>query len=58
MGKIVRKIYRFVIEGDRWRMRISKEIKDILQGEGIVKFIKFLQLDGVVILKECKTKEC
>jgi hypothetical protein len=27
-----------------WRIRTNKEIKDILQGNDIIKFIKFLQL--------------
>jgi hypothetical protein len=52
MGKTVRKICRFVKEGQRWRMRINKEIKDILQREDIVKFMKFLRLDGVIMLKD------
>jgi hypothetical protein len=38
--KIIRKIYGLVKEGDSWRIRMNKEIKDILQGADIVKFIK------------------
>jgi hypothetical protein len=35
-----------------WRVRTNKGLKDILQGEDIVKFIKSF------MLKESKTKEC
>jgi len=38
-------------------MRRNKNIQDILQGEDIVQFAKYLQDDNVM-LKECKTKEC
>ena len=38
--KIVRKICGPKKEGESWRIRTNKEIKDILQGEDIVKFIK------------------
>jgi hypothetical protein len=38
--KIIRKIYRPIKAGDSWRIRKKKEIKDILQGTDIVKFIK------------------
>ena len=42
--KIVRKIYENVKEGEPWRIRTNKEIKDTLQWQGIVKFIKSLHL--------------
>jgi len=42
--KIVRKIYETVKGGEPWRIRTSKEIKDTLQGQDIVKFIKPLHL--------------
>jgi len=38
-------------------MRRNKNIQDILQGEDIVQFAKYLQDDNVM-LKEYKTKEC
>jgi hypothetical protein len=31
-------------EGDSWRIRTNKEIKDIFQGADIVKFIKFSRI--------------
>ena len=42
----------FVKEGECWRVRINKEVKQILQGDDIVKIIKSL------MLKECKTERC
>jgi hypothetical protein len=42
--KIVRTIYGVVTEGERGRIRTTKDIKDTLQGEDIVKFIKSLPL--------------
>ena len=41
--KIVRKIYK-PIKGEPWRIRTHKEIKDTLQGQDTVKFIKSLHL--------------
>jgi hypothetical protein len=38
--KIIRKIYGPTKEGDSCRIRTNKEIKDIVQGADIVKFIK------------------
>jgi hypothetical protein len=42
--KIVRRICGPINEGESWRIRTSKEIEDILEGEDIVKFIKYLRL--------------
>jgi hypothetical protein len=42
--KIVRKICGPIKEGEQWRRRTNKEIKDILQGIDIVIFIKSLRL--------------
>ena len=42
--KIVRKTYEPIKEGEPWRIRTGKEIKDTLQGQDIVKFIKSLHL--------------
>jgi len=41
---IVRKIHEPVKEGEPWRTRTNTEIKDTLQGQDIVKFIKSLYL--------------
>jgi hypothetical protein len=43
-GKIVWKIYGPVKEGESWRIGTNKEIKDILQGTDVVKFVKSLRL--------------
>jgi hypothetical protein len=40
--KIVKKTYTLIKEGGRWRLRINKEIMDILQWADIVKCIKWL----------------
>jgi hypothetical protein len=45
--KIVSKIHGLVKEGERWGIRSNKEIKDMLQGEDIVKFIK----SGAAVMK-------
>ena len=42
--KIIRKIHEPVKEGELWRIRTNKEIKDTLRGQDIVKFIKSLHL--------------
>jgi hypothetical protein len=42
-SNIVRTIYRPVKEGQRWRIGTTKEIKDTLQGENIVKFRKLFR---------------
>jgi hypothetical protein len=39
-----RKICGRLEEGERWRIRTNKEIKKILQGTNVVKFIKSLRL--------------
>lgn len=41
--KILRKIHK-PVKGEPWRIRTHKEIKDTLQGQDIVKFIKSLHL--------------
>jgi hypothetical protein len=41
--KILREICG-LIKGESWRIRTNKEKQDILQGEGIVKFITLLRL--------------
>jgi len=41
--KIVRKLYGPVKEGDRWGIT-DREIKDILQGVDIVKYVNSVQL--------------
>jgi hypothetical protein len=38
----VRKIYGPIKEGESWRIRMYKEINNILQWPDIVKFIKLL----------------
>jgi hypothetical protein len=43
-SKIARKIYVLGKEDERWGIRGNQEIKDVLQGADIVKFIKFLRL--------------
>ena len=40
--KTIRKIHGPIKEGERWKIR-KNEIKDILQGADIVKFIKSLR---------------
>jgi hypothetical protein len=42
--KIVRKIYELVKEGEPWRIRTNKEIKNTLQRQDIVTFPKSLHL--------------
>jgi hypothetical protein len=42
--KIIRKIYGPIKEGERWRIRMKKEIQGIIQGADIVKFTKSLRL--------------
>jgi hypothetical protein len=39
-GKILSKLHGPVKEGERWGIRSNEEIKDMLQGEDIVKFTK------------------
>jgi len=56
--KIVRRIHEPVKEGESWRIRTNKEIKDTLQGQDIVKFIKSLHLRWYGQFKECKSKTC
>ena len=49
--------YTFVVEKYIIiKLGTNREMKNILQAEDIVKFIKSLQ-GGMVMLKECKTKE-
>jgi hypothetical protein len=43
-GKIVRRIYGPINEGENWRIRTNKELEDMLEGADIVKFIKSLRL--------------
>jgi hypothetical protein len=38
--KIIRKMYGPTKEGDSWRIRTNKEIRDIVLGADIVKLIK------------------
>jgi hypothetical protein len=38
--KIIRKIYRPVMENNIWRIRYNEEINTLLKGEDIVRFIK------------------
>lgn len=38
----MKKTYTLIKEGGRWRLRINKEIMDILQWADIVKCIKWL----------------
>jgi hypothetical protein len=45
--KIVRRIYGPINEGESWRIRTNKEIKDILEGADIVKLIKISQIKMV-----------
>jgi len=54
--KIVRKIHEPVKEGEPWRIRTNKEMKDTLQGQGIVKFIKSLHLRWYSQLKNAKAR--
>jgi hypothetical protein len=56
--KIIRKIYGPIKEGDSWRIRMNKEIKDILQGADIVKLTKSSRIRWYGHVKKCKTKEC
>jgi hypothetical protein len=42
--KTVRRIYGPIKEEESWRTGTNKEIGDILQGAGTVKFIKSLRL--------------
>jgi len=48
--EVVRKIYGPIEEEESWRIRMYKEIKDILQWPDIVIFIKSLK-DGLDILE-------
>jgi hypothetical protein len=40
--KIVRKLYGPIKEEEKWRIRTSNRVKDILQGASIAKFINLL----------------
>ena len=53
--KIVRKICGPKKEGESWRIRTNKEIKDILQGTDVVNFITFLQQKWYGHVKKMKT---
>jgi hypothetical protein len=43
-GRLLRRIYGPINEGESWRVRTNKETEDILEGADIVKFIKSLRL--------------
>jgi hypothetical protein len=57
LTKILKKIYGQVEEDERWKIK-KKEIKDILQGADIVKFINSpSDFDCMAMLKGCKSNE-